>query len=167
MGIFGSGKQGGEQQLTSANDSPDDRAARKAVEKAETERRKSAEREAKEVAKHQQRFMESPAGKARMSYQRGDQIYQVSFDIENVKANVAIMMNAFTTRSANDVSEVLNSVIAEGWDFCTLSTTFVSEGEELRDKFMASGQQVAIRGRVVGTYVFTRKVDRSASLTVG
>ncbi len=163
MGIFGSGKPDADQQSATVNGGPSNRQARRAAEKAETEQRKSVEHQSKE----EKRFRESPAGQARLSYQRGDNLFQVSFDIEKVKANIAVMMSAFTTRSANDVSEVLNSIVAEGWDFATLSTAFVSEGEESRDKFLASGQQVAIRGRLVGTYVFTRKVDQPAVMTAG
>jgi len=163
MGIFGSGKPDADQQSAIVNGGPNNRQARRAAEKAETEQRKSVEHQSKE----EKRFRESPAGQARLSYQRGDNLFQVSFDIEKVKANIAVMMSAFTTRSANDVSEVLNSIVAEGWDFATLSTAFVSEGEESRDKFLASGQQVAIRGRLVGTYVFTRKVDQPAVMTAG
>jgi hypothetical protein len=33
----------------------------------------------------------------------------------------------------------------------------VNEGEESRDRFLASGQHVAVRGRIVGTYVCTRR----------
>lgn len=167
MGIFGSGKPDADQQSAAVNGGPDNRQARKAAEKAETEQRKAVEYQSKEKAKAEKQFRESPAGQARSSYERGDNLFQVSFDIEKVKANIAVMMSAYTTRSANDVSEVLNSIVAEGWDFSTLSTAFVSEGEESRDKFLASGQQVAIRGRLVGTYVFTRKVDQPAVITAG
>jgi repressor of nif and glnA expression len=167
VGIFGSSRPDTDQQSATVNGGSDNRQARKAAEKAETEQRKAVAHQYKEKVKEEERFRESPAGKARVSYQRGDNLFQVSFDIEKVQANVAVMVSAFTTRSANDVSEVLNSIVAEGWDFSTLSTAFVSEGEESRDKFLASGQQVAIRGRLVGTYVFTRKVDQPAVMTAG
>lgn len=122
---------------------------------------KAAEREQQRAAKQQAReeaaFRASPVGQARESYQRGDALFQVSFDVENIQSHVVAMVNAYTTRAANDVSEVLNAITAEGWNFCSLSTTFINEGEESRDRFLASGQHVAVRGRVLGTYVFTRK----------
>lgn len=36
------------------------------------------------------------------------------------------------------------------------SFVFVEQGQESRDKFMASGQNVAIKGEVVGYYLFKR-----------
>jgi hypothetical protein len=84
-------------------------------------------------------------------------LFQVSFDLMNVQSIVIPMTNAYTQRQANDVSEVLNSIVREGWTFASLSTAFVHEGEESRDRFLASGQQTAVRGRLVGTYVFSRQ----------
>jgi len=36
------------------------------------------------------------------------------------------------------------------------SFIFVVEGEQSRDKFMASGQNVAVKGQTVGYYLFRR-----------
>ena len=133
--------------------------AQRAAEKAAAQERKTQERAARERAQHEAAFNRSPAGQARSSHQRGDRLFQVSISLEDIESNVVAMSNAFTTRRANDVSEVINSILAEGWDFHTLSTTFVNEGEESRDRFLASGQHVAVRGRIVGTYVFTRPLS--------
>jgi hypothetical protein len=124
---------------------------------AQREAEKAAARQQKQREREEAAFLRSPAGQARKSYQRGDQLFQVSFDLENIQSHVVAMTNAYTSRHATDVSEVLNSIVAEGWNFHTLSTTFVNEGEESRDRFLASGQHVAVRGRIVGTYVFTRR----------
>jgi hypothetical protein len=67
------------------------------------------------------------------------------------------MDNAYTRRNAHDVSEVLNLIVREGWAFASVSTAFVHEGEESRDRFLVSGQHTAVCGRLVGTYVFTRR----------
>jgi hypothetical protein len=132
-------------------------AAQKAAEKAAARERKEQERAERERQRLEAAFMRSPAGQARTSFQRGDQLFQVTFDLEDIKSHVIAMTNAYTSRHANDVSEIINSIVAEGWNFHTLSTTFVNEGEESRDRFLASGQHVAVRGRIVGTYVFTRR----------
>lgn len=55
------------------------------------------------------------------------------------------------------IADALNEIAREGWDFHSVATAFINEGEVSRDKFLASGQQVAVRGRLVGTYVFTRR----------
>jgi hypothetical protein len=128
-----------------------------AEEKAAREAQKEADRAERTRQREEEAFRRSPAGQARSSRERGDVLFQVSFDLEDVKALVVAMTDAFTTRSARDVSEILNSIVAEGWDLHSFSTAFVNEGEVSRDRFMASGQQVAVRGRLVGTYVFTRR----------
>jgi hypothetical protein len=84
---------------------------------------------------------------------------QLSLDIEDISARVVAMENAYTERKVADVSETLNSVGCEGWNFHSFSTTFVNEGEISRDKFLSTGQQVVVRGRIVGTYVFTRRPE--------
>jgi hypothetical protein len=127
----------------------------KADEATAAQRAEDKERKAQERA--HQAFLRSPTGQARTSYQRGDYLFQVSFDLENIQSHVVAMANAYTTRQPRDVSDIVNSIAAEGWNFHTLSTTFVNEGEESRDRFLASGQHVAVRGRIVGTYVFTRR----------
>ena len=133
--------------------------------RAERERQKSESRAAKEREREEMRFNASPVGQARAGFARGDQLFQASFDLENVKAVVVAMTDAYTARSGHDVSDVLNSIAAEGWDLHSFSTAFVNEGEVSRDKFMSSGQQVAVRGRLVGTYVFSRKAGHSPAAT--
>jgi hypothetical protein len=132
-------------------------AAQREAEKAADRERKAQQRAEADRLRQEQAFRRSPAGQARTSHERGDQLFQVSFDLENIAAMVVPMNNAFTTRTASDVSDVLNSIVAEGWDLHGFSTTFVNEGEVSRDKFLASGQHVAVRGRIVGTYVFARR----------
>jgi hypothetical protein len=41
------------------------------------------------------------------------------------------------------------------------SYVFVQTGEDSRDKFMASGQRTAIKGKIVGVYLFRRAVQPS------
>jgi hypothetical protein len=36
------------------------------------------------------------------------------------------------------------------------SFVFIQQGEQSRDKFMSSGQNVSIKGRVAGYYLFRR-----------
>lgn len=138
------------------DESAEGRTERKAAEKQARQRDREKARQRRKEEREAREFAESPAGQAREVYQRGDRIFQVSFNLQDVGARIAVMENALTTRKAHDVSDVLNSILAEGWELHSFSTTFVNEGEESRDKFMASGQQVAVRGHLVGTYVFTR-----------
>jgi hypothetical protein len=129
----------------------------RAAQKAAADEQRREEQERKDAAKREAEFNASPSGQARRSFERGDHLFQVSFELESIGAAVRAMEGAYTRRSTNDPSRILNGIAAEGWTFQSLSTAFVSEGEVSRDKFMSSGQQVAVRGRLVGTYVFTRR----------
>jgi hypothetical protein len=54
----------------------------------------------------------------------------------------------------------MNSIAREGWRLVNGSFVFHETGSESRDKFLASGQHVAVRGAVVGYYLFARNEAR-------
>jgi hypothetical protein len=66
------------------------------------------------------------------------------------------MVGSATTKTATDPSEILNAVCAQGWDLVNGSFVFVEEGSQSRDKFLSSGQNVAVKGSTVGYYLFRR-----------
>ena len=101
----------------------------------------------------------SPAGKARKAYERGDSIFQTDFDLQQVKALVVPMLAATNAVKTIDPSAVLNSISSEGWRLVNAGFVFKELGQESRDKFMASGQQVATKGTVIGYYIFWRDPD--------
>lgn len=101
-------------------------------------------------------FAKSPAGQARTAFERGDRVHQYSLDVMSQEAIIFAMIGSATTKTTTDPSEVLNSVCREGWDLVNGSFVFVEQGQQSRDKFLASGQNVAIKGRTVGYYLFKR-----------
>lgn len=138
--------------------SPQDRAEkeaakqRAAVQKQTARQHAAADREARA-------FAASPVGKARAAFERGDQVFQYSIDVMNQQAIVVIMMGSATAKSTSDPSEVLNAVSREGWELVNGSFVFVEEGQQSRDKFMASGQNVAVKGTTFGYYLFKRNPE--------
>jgi hypothetical protein len=66
------------------------------------------------------------------------------------------MVGSTTTKTATDPSEILNAVCGQGWELVNGSFVFVEEGAQSRDKFMSSGQNVAVKGKTVGYYLFRR-----------
>ena len=125
----------------------------------EKERRRAegqAAAEANRVAKEQQAFANSPAGQARAAFGRGDHVFQYAVDVANTQAIVVAMAGATNARTSSDPSEILNSVSREGWKLVNGSFVFVEMGSVSRDKFMSSGQNVAVRGTTVGYYLFRR-----------
>lgn len=72
------------------------------------------------------------------------------------KGIIVSMVGSTTTKKANDPTAILNAICCEGWDLVNGSFVFVEQGQQSRDKFMASGQNVAIKGSTVGYYLFRR-----------
>ena len=65
-------------------------------------------------------------------------------------------------RNSTPGSEILNAVAREGWEIVTASFVFREQGQQSRDKFMSSGQNVATKGTTVGYYLFRRAPARGA-----
>jgi hypothetical protein len=107
----------------------------------------------------QEAFRQSPAGRARAAFERGDHIFQFELDVRNSQSFTIPMWKTGTITTAADPSEVLNSISREGWTLVNGSFVFHETGSESRDKFLASGQHIAVQGAVVGYYLFERDPD--------
>jgi hypothetical protein len=138
--------------------------ARKTAEEKEVNRqRKEAARaeaarakQAAELERERQAFLASPQGQARTAFEEGDEVFQASFDVMSQQAVIVAMVGSTTTKKANDPTAILNAICREGWELLNGSFVFIEEGQQSRDKFMSSGQNVAIAGTVFGYYVFKR-----------
>jgi hypothetical protein len=74
----------------------------------------------------------------------------------NQQAIVVAMMGSTTSKKRRDPAAILYSVCNEGWELVNGSFVFVEEGQQSRDKFGSSGQNVAVKGTTVGYYLFRR-----------
>jgi len=72
------------------------------------------------------------------------------------QAIIVAMVGSRTSKQTSDPSDILNSVCHEGWELVNGSFVFVHEGSQSRDKFMSSGQNLAVKGSTVGYYLFRR-----------
>jgi hypothetical protein len=124
--------------------------AAKEEQRRETEARKRLE----QIERARQAFFTTPAGRARLAFDRGDHVFQYAFDVMSQQAVIVPMVGSTTSKSTSDPSEILNSVCREGWELVNGSFVFVEQGQQSRDKFMSSGQNVAIKGTTVGYYLF-------------
>jgi hypothetical protein len=138
-------------------------AAAKEAEQAEALARRTAEaaeakvrKDAAQREKQRKAFFESPAGQARLAFERDDVVFQSSFDVMNQSAIIVSMIGSDTKQSTSDPAYVLNRICREGWDLVTGSFVFIEQEQESRDKFMSTGQNVAIKGKTVGYYLFKR-----------
>lgn len=128
--------------------SPEERAAKLAAK--ETESARSA------AQKEYEEFLASPVGQARTSFERGDRVFQCSHAVASQEAIIVAMVGSNVATTSSDPTEVLNHVCSEGWELINGSFVFVEQGQQSRDKFMTSGQNVAIKGEIVGYYLFRR-----------
>jgi hypothetical protein len=90
------------------------------------------------------------------AYERGDALLQVVLEIADMKPTVGPMSGTMTETLGREINPTLNAICATGWTLHTASFVSRDLGFESRDKFMASGQQVAFRGEVLGYYIFSR-----------
>jgi hypothetical protein len=135
---------------------PEEKAARE-EEKAARDQEGMREREATARNQIREDFFRSPAGQARLAYETGAHVFQYSFDVHKTEAVVIAMVGAYARpKSTTDPSAILNSVCNEGWDLVNGSFVLLELGSESRDKFMASRQQVAVNGSIIGYYLFKR-----------
>lgn len=134
----------------------DEECAVDALAKEERQRTQEAQRRAEAIEKARRAFYTTPAGQARQAFENGDRVFQYSIDVMSQQAIIVAMVGSRTAAKTTDPSVILNSVCAEGWDLVNGSFVFLEQGQQSRDKFMSSGQNVAIRGTTVGYYLFRR-----------
>lgn len=125
---------------------------RKEQRRREAEERKRAEA----IEKARQAFYRTPAGRARVAFERGDYLFQYEANVMRQEAIIVAMVGSRTSKKTTDPVDVLNSVCREGWELVNGSFVFVEQGQQSRDKFMSSGQNVAVKGATVGYYLFKR-----------
>jgi hypothetical protein len=111
------------------------------------------------IEKERVTFFKSPAGLARLGYGRDDQVFQYRLDVQNQQALIIPMMGSTTSQKTSDPVAILNSVCREGWELVAAGFVFIEMGSESRDKFLASGQNIAVKGRTDGYYLFRRCTD--------
>jgi hypothetical protein len=134
----------------------------KAAAAADKQERQRQEQEQKRIAaaeKELAAFLATPAGRARTAFERGDHLFQYSIDVMSQQAIVVAMVGTTTSKKTTDPTDILNSVCREGWELVNGSFVFIEQGQQSRDKFMSSGQNVAVKGAVAGFYLFKRNEE--------
>jgi len=125
---------------------------------AKQRQREQAER-AEQRERLRQAFFATPAGQARLAFEQGDHVFQYAIDVMTQQAIIVAMVGSTTSKTTTDPVAILNSVCNEGWELVNGSFVFVEEGQQSRDKFASSGQNIATKGTTVGYYLFRRCED--------
>lgn len=131
-----------------------------------TPEEKAAAEEAKRVLAEKKRYQEwlkTPQGRSRTAYERGDVVFQAAIVIADHYGSIEAMVGGSVDVKATDPTQVLNYICAEGWDLITGTVVFAPGMQESRDKFLSSGQQVAISGTTIGYYLFRRRDQPNAT----
>lgn len=131
--------------------------ARRNAEKAALEANRQTQKAAAQAERERQAFMQTPVGRARAAFEAGAVLFQYAHDIESQEAVIVAMVGSHTTRRSTDPTEILNAVAREGWSLVNASFVFREQGSQSRDKFLSSGQNIAVKGTTVGYYVFERR----------
>lgn len=122
---------------------PEEREEKKRI-KLEREKRK------KEAA-----FAKTPAGQARAAKAAGMKIFQIDIPLSKTRTSTIPMVGAFANSTkVQDYSGTIQAIEDEGWRLEHVGYVYRITGGESRDKFLASGQQEAIGGEIVGIYIF-------------
>jgi hypothetical protein len=92
---------------------------------------------------------------AQEAFARGDEVLQLAIPLDQQSGQVG-PDGGYTSSQNWEVSSELNQVVNQGWSLLSAAVVFVPTSQVSRDKFVTSGQQLAVSGQVVGYYVFTR-----------
>ncbi|WCN84285.1 hypothetical protein [Micromonospora sp. LH3U1] len=139
--------------------------AQEATRKQQQRHEADARRREEQVMKARNAFFISPPGQARLAFERGDHVFQYSMNVMSQEAIIVPMVGSTTSQKTSDPVAILNAVCREGWELLNGSFVFVQEGQQSRDKFAASGQNIATKGRTVGYYLFKRCEDHRREST--
>jgi hypothetical protein len=135
--------------------SPEEVAAKEAQRERQAAERET-QRQRQQAEKERQRYLSTPVGQAEVAFNNGDHVFQYAHDVASQQAVIVAMVGSTTTKQTADPTAILNAVCNQGWELVNGSFVFVEEGSQSRDKFLASGQNVAVKGTTVGYYLFRR-----------
>jgi hypothetical protein len=118
---------------------------------------KAAQKEEKAREKAEAEWFASPPGQAQLAKEAGDAFFQVEIQHKTITGHANAMWASNTSqrqRASKPASDILGMIEAEGRRLEQASWVYVQTGQNSRDKFLASGQQVVVQGEVVGIYLF-------------
>lgn len=102
-------------------------------------REREHERQRLSMEAEREAFFRSPAGRARLAFERGQQLFQYELQLDQLKPTVIPGPIGSLARVTEDPVDILNSVVWEGWKL-------------VDGKFF----YVEVRGGVLGCYLFKR-----------
>lgn len=103
-------------------------------------------------------YWTSPVGQAQRARDEGARFFQIELPHSTVSGYANLMWSAAGTSQTviqhGGAPDVLGQIEEVGWRLENVSHVFMETGQSSRDKFLASGQQTVVQGKVVGIYLF-------------
>ncbi|QJR36774.1 hypothetical protein [Gemmatimonas groenlandica] len=127
----------------------------KIIEGAAAHDAKSAENDVRRAVERSRAILAStPPGRARLARAAGERVFQIDLPLSTTTAAVVPMVGALTNSTGANHGSTIDLIEREGWRLEHVGYVFRATGSESRDKFLASGQQEAISGEIIGIYLF-------------
>ena len=140
--------------------SEEERAAEKAAADA-------AERARQEEARRQA-WLASPVGRAVSAREAGSGFFEIQLEVGVSRRDVAWGSSDWEQeRSTTAHTDVLSAIEAEGWRLEHAGYFFMPTGESTADRFLGTGQNVAVSGVTLGAYLFRRDPARVPQAEAG
>ncbi len=116
--------------------------------------------------KRYENFLRSPKGMARSAWEAERKVWQFLEVISETTGNVVPMIGTYTADEQGTIDlqkskgraqdSPIEQIESEGWTLANAGYVFQEIGSVSRDKFLSSGQQEAVSGRILGIYIFKR-----------
>jgi hypothetical protein len=124
---------------------------KRAEESAENERMRAKETETKAEAE----FAKTAPGQARAAKTAGATIFQIDVPLSKTRGFTVDLQGAYAhTRKSQSYANEIQLIEAEGWRLEHVGYVYRVTGSVSRDRLLASGQQEAVHGEIVGIYLF-------------
>ena len=141
----------------------------KLVERQQQQQQAAIKAQAAEEAarlKAHQNWLKTPVGQAASVWDQGQGFFEIQLQVGSSHRDSTIWGNNNTTMGrgkSQTHAGTLAGIEAQGWRLQSTGYVFITTSESSRDKFLASGQQVAVSGHTLGIYLF-RRVERPAQI---
>ena len=132
-------------------------------------KRKRQQEAAKRERRERQAFLRTPMGAAQAAAEAGNEVFQYVEVVTETQAGVIPMVGAYASDEQGHVGmqralgvkgkvhrSAIEEIEGQGWRMIHAGYVFQLTAGSSRDKFLASGQQEAYGGRVLGIYTFRR-----------
>ncbi|MDX6284725.1 MAG: hypothetical protein QOG53_210 [Frankiales bacterium] len=133
------------------------RDAANAQAKAERDAANATARSAREAAQKETAFRASPVGQAVTAREQAQGFFEIQLVVGESQRDSTLFGGNNTNWSKNKKvthAGLLSAIEAVGWRLEHVGYIYQVTSESSRDKFLASGQQIAVSGRTIGIYLF-------------